>query len=933
MIRPVITNFASGELDPRLEGRVDLSMYSGSAKELTNFFPSRLGGAFKRGGLQYKINTPSQSYACRLIPWSINGTTQILIALYDRAIKFIDVSGGIDPVYLTRAGDGADVTITSLDSTGSILPYSTADLAGVNYAQNGSQITIVHKNYPPFYIDVNNIDIVQHRISFSYGIHILFSNIAYNTAGSVEDDGVEINSEDVSDALRELNDSVDHTCDATSFIYIGGVKHTITKVNVTQVHNTSHFDLYNSSRSSLVLSMTYPSSSTYANALTWPVKHHSWEIWDMNTYDYLSDNTVSISPNATYSAIFESILANFGPGHWFKVAATPSVPPAVANHNGRLELSSSYVLQGILYNNPASFSVVITYDTGSLTLNTAGVSVRCSITIGGRQYISGAKTTGGKVFDALAPWMKRDQEYQCDQSMAINGVVPATARKQLSGGEETIVFTGFPITTANPTGVLTIDRDSSGIMGQAGIILTPFYRVGDHPSVVCYHQGRLVLAGNGNNIYVSKSNDHSNFSYFEDIEFQNTSLKPSDEWIDPLVPETRTDLDKTQQVGAAQGMRLEIATDENEDIHWMLSVGDLVIGTSTTEWVIPAAVTAMNPQAIQTSRNGSSSLQAKFVGKSIVFASPTYRGVISYTPGSTQVEPSISEHAASMFTSNIIAFDFRQSPVQEMYFVLANGLALRLLMSGDVPQWSRLTPAGWNSSGTGTMIEGIAIIASSDEDAVYFTVKRIINGATVRYIERLVTTKDDTFANRCHLDCSSYVAAVAGGTVTIARFVSCTVNVVFRLAGVEYRGTAATNGSGVFTQYTDSVTGLATNVSTMNGAEAWVGFAYSSRLETFRIDTTDTEGLEKGGGRMHVRVYKSGQFKVMRGYDLTDPGYVAPIPVDATTGLMVYPYTGAVPVEHDAPELVDQSVVIQSDDDQSVNILVLAPSYSVAVQP
>jgi hypothetical protein len=71
-IRPVITNFQSGELSPRLYGRVDSPMFGQGAKELLNFAPSTLGGADRRGGLEWKCAANDVDADTRIIPWSIN---------------------------------------------------------------------------------------------------------------------------------------------------------------------------------------------------------------------------------------------------------------------------------------------------------------------------------------------------------------------------------------------------------------------------------------------------------------------------------------------------------------------------------------------------------------------------------------------------------------------------------------------------------------------------------------------------------------------------------------------------------------------------------------------------------------------------------------------------------------------------------------------
>jgi len=100
-IRPALTNFALGELSPKLAGRVDLPLYTKGALEMTNVAPLPLGGCGKRGGLEWKLAIDEAAAgSCRMIPWSISNEIDILVLLFDGYIKFLNISGGMNPAFI-----------------------------------------------------------------------------------------------------------------------------------------------------------------------------------------------------------------------------------------------------------------------------------------------------------------------------------------------------------------------------------------------------------------------------------------------------------------------------------------------------------------------------------------------------------------------------------------------------------------------------------------------------------------------------------------------------------------------------------------------------------------------------------------------------------------------------------------------------------------
>jgi hypothetical protein len=103
-----------------------------------------------------------------------------------------------------------------------------------------------------------------------------------------------------------------------------------------------------------------------------------------------------------------------------------------------------------------------------------------------------------------------------------------------------------------------------------------------------------------------------------------------------------------------------------------------------------------------------------------------------------------------------------------------------------------------------------------------------------------------------------------------------------------------------------------------------VGFAYNSVLKPCRLDSPQTEGLVKGSGKMHLRVYESGPFRLVYG----GANYAIEPPLSGA-GAVQYPYSGVIKIENPAGNEVDTNLDFESSDGVPVNIQLVIPDYSV----
>ena len=923
-IRPALTNFALGELSPKLAGRVDLPLYTKGALEMTNVAPLPLGGCGKRGGLEWKLAIDEAAAgSCRMIPWSISNEIDILVLLFDGYIKFLNVSGGMNPAFIVGE-EGVDLEITAMGP--SQLVYSASDISQIRYAQSLNTLVMVHPLFPPFVIRASQAGYLT--LSLSYQIAGVLGNVAITQY--VEEDVVvqkDMGHRDIINELKKYvqgldpSDTVTYSApDIDGVVVIGTETRAITSIVVTR--NTEYNRVFvggnqYTETSPGTLSGEWAGACNIGTSIVYGTYHKNWFIsWsDASLVGYAG----TLAGTDTWTQVIQWALEKLRPGSPYIITAwgTAWTGP----------LSNSEMFYGIPQK---SFSVYPKHDTYTVTIHYSGEvspqvftssstgSVAGYIKISSiSMNLNGYAVALIDMIDRLAPWMVEGKAYPCDDRYRLNGGIPLRATKTVVNGE--------PKITVFMDGGRTQDlsrSDPAKMTGQIGVKLTPFGNAGEYPSVVAFHQGRCCMGGatsEPNVLYMSKVNDYFNFAYFEEIEYIQTAMKPKSEETDNDTPEYETKTSTIQQTGSSSAICLVIATDENEAIQSLVAQDDLFIGTSTSEWIFPAGLTALNPRVSLVSRYGSANLQARFIRDAIMFVGSSRKTVRAFgSPGADLMQ--YAEHIAK---AGIISFDFRQEPYNELYLVLANGTAVVGRLGDEGVAWFRI------ATKEGDLIESVACIRASDEDAAYFIVKRIIGESTVRTIERLVTTDDTTFAGRIYLDSATLVPASSGFNAT--RLIGETVTIRgIRADGKEFSGTAVAASS--VTQFTDDADGASRSIDAFT--QLIFGLPYNSAIETMRLDAIETAGILKKAEAIFFRCYETGPFDLVVRHpapfgDPTDTEDRFPITAPTYDGVTQFPYTGTIRYENMDPWSTEQTVRLESNGSTPLGIQLIIPQYQV----
>ena len=239
---------------------------------------------------------------------------------------------------------------------------------------------------------------------------------------------------------------------------------------------------------------------------------------------------------------------------------------------------------------------------------------------------------------------------------------------------------------------------------------------GENPRCVTFFEERLYWAGTDNQpqtIWASKSGDFLNMD-------QGTGLDD-------------------------ESVEFTLATDDVNVIRWMKASDVLLIGTVGGEFKLHGngnPVTPSNVRVVQETKYGSSGVTPVTSGRAVLFnqrATKKLRQMIFDLNVEGFVAPDLTILAEDITGDGITAMAYQQEPDSIIWAVRADGTLIGLTYQRDqqVVAWHQ-HPVG----GTGTKVESVAVIPSADglADELWISVKRTVNGSTVRYVEYLDPT-------------------------------------------------------------------------------------------------------------------------------------------------------------------------------------------------
>lgn len=260
-----------------------------------------------------------------------------------------------------------------------------------------------------------------------------------------------------------------------------------------------------------------------------------------------------------------------------------------------------------------------------------------------------------------------------------------------------------------------------------------------YPSAVTYFQNRQVFAG--------------------------TPAQPQRNWMSRVG--NYFDFGYSQPLVADDAINFPIPGRQVNAVRHLVPMDKLAILTSGSEWVVSSGqndvvapdTIAVKPQGYR----GSSRVPPRIVGNTALYIQDkgrTIRELAFDFASDTYTGQDLTVLASHLFTGKTIEeWDYQQVPFQVVWCVRSDGVLLGLTYLKEQQV------AGWHRHDTDGIFESVACISEGGEDVLYCIVKRTIEGATKRYVERMSTRTFESAADWFFVDCGlTYDGRNTGGT-------------------------------------------------------------------------------------------------------------------------------------------------------------------------
>ena len=250
-----------------------------------------------------------------------------------------------------------------------------------------------------------------------------------------------------------------------------------------------------------------------------------------------------------------------------------------------------------------------------------------------------------------------------------------------------------------------------------------FTGTGNYPGAVSYYEQRRVFAGTNNdpqNIWMTKSGTESNMSF-------GLPIRDDDR------------------------IEFRVAAREANTIRHIVPLTNLLMITGSAEWRVTSVNSdAITPTSISVkpqSYVGANNSQPVIVNNSLVYGAARGGHVreLGYNfQANGFITGDLSLRAPHLFDNfTIVDMGLSKAPIPVVWMVSSNGKLLGLTY---VPEQQI---GAWHQHDTDGTFESVACVSEGNDDVTYCVIKRTINGASKRYVERMGTrlfaTQRDNF--------------------------------------------------------------------------------------------------------------------------------------------------------------------------------------------
>lgn len=272
-----------------------------------------------------------------------------------------------------------------------------------------------------------------------------------------------------------------------------------------------------------------------------------------------------------------------------------------------------------------------------------------------------------------------------------------------------------------------IDDNIAPNMGQTPPIYdAAFGSAGNYPGAVSYFEQRRCFAGTTNSpqqIWLTRSGTESDLSY-------SLPIKDSDR------------------------ISFRVAAREANTIRHIIPLTQLLALTSSAEWRVSSvnsdAITPVSVSVRPQSYVGANNVQPSIINNALVYCAARGGHVreLGYNwQANGYITGDLSLRAAHLFDNKeIVDMTFCKAPQPLLWFVSNDGKLLGLTYVPDQQI------GAWHWHDTDGVFESCTSVAEGTEDVLYVIVRRVVNGATVRYVERMETRQFATLQDSFFVD-------------------------------------------------------------------------------------------------------------------------------------------------------------------------------------
>lgn len=818
--RPIL-RFNAGLLSPLALAREDLKRYSFSAEEQTNWMPRSLGSMMLRPGLKYTGATYQNKKAYHL-PFVFANDDTAIIELTDGIMRVKVAETPVSRVAVTAA-------IANGTFTGSLASWTDADEAGATSSWVADYLKLV---------GTGTNRAIRHQLvtlggSDSGKVHALRIVVTQGTAqlrvGTTAGGQEYIAEQSLSVGIHSLS----FTPTTNFYVWVAGITVYSTKVDSITIESSGDMTIATPWAEADLPNVRFDQSTDVIFVYCYGRKPKrierrsatSWSIVDyqpkngpfmvqntgrvtISTSSVSGDNTLTASQGIFKSTHVGALFRINPPGQFVQSTVTSdNVQTDTIRVTGVGASQRSFIFSFTTVtawvaiatlerstDEGATWFDVSTYTVaGGHTYNDALDNQICLYRLNVK---SGAYTSGEFIMNLNFP----------------NGSIVGYA-----------LVTGYSSSTSvsaimlKPCGSNTATTDwSEGLWSD--------YR--GWPSVPIFHEGRLWSLGS-DKVVASVTDAYDD--YDETLEGDNAPINRS------------------------------IGSGPVDRIAWAKSLNRLAIGGESAEHFVQSSsldevISYSNFNLRTPSTQGSSRIDAVKVDNSVVYAQASGERLFqtSYDSSTLQYQSEeITAFCPEVGYGGLVRLAVQRQPDTRVHALKADGTVSVFVYSKfqDINCWVKVETPG--ASG---FVEDVFILPGTTEDAVYYCVKRTVNGSTVRYLEKWALERE-CIGGTLNKLADSFVSYTGAPTTTVTADHLAGEDVIVWADGA-YIGEITLNGSGVGTlpaAASNYVAGLGYEARFKSAKLAW-GAALGSALTqikrvghvSFMMANVHATGLQYG---------------------------------------------------------------------------------------